>query len=413
MTNTITLSKNAGIIAKAAAMALVDNLQFIKSIDKADESDWDGKNGYSAGDTIYINKPARFKPNQSFDATSSILAFVEEKVPLTLDTISSVPVSLSTEELAHDIQLKQIIKRVVKPAVADIAQDIESRVLTKAINNTYNQVGTAGATTFNTPTVLSSGVTLNKYLAPMGDERFLLLESQAMADATNDRKGLFQSATEISKQYKQGWVGQADGYNWLSNNLLPTHTNGTATVGGLTVTTTASEGAAVLAITDSGGGSQTLTAGTRFTIAGIFAVHPVTKQTYNFLQEFVVLNNETASGGAFSSVEISPAMYSATSVSLQNISALPTSTTAINIISGTASTSYQMNLAFHRDSFRFASVPLVMPTAVEFAAQETYEGVTVAIVRAFDVYKRTMVTRMDVLCGLAPVRPEWACVLTS
>ena len=106
MSNTTTVMLNAGIIAKASAMALVDELQFLKSIDKADESDWNGKSGFSAGDTLYINKPARFQPNQAFDATSSILNFTESTVPLVLNTISSVPVSLGSDELAHAINIK-------------------------------------------------------------------------------------------------------------------------------------------------------------------------------------------------------------------------------------------------------------------------------------------------------------------
>ena len=410
MSNTTTVLKNAGIVAQAAAMALVDDLQFLKSIDKADEADWKGKNGFSAGDTLYINKPARFQPNQAFDATSSILNFTESTVPLVLNTISSVPVSLGSDELAHDINIKEIVKRIIKPGVAGIAQDVESRMLTTVNSLVANQIGTAGSTVYDPDTILSARETMSKYLGPKDDNRFLLLDSTAMRNAVGQRKGLFQSSEAIAKQYKQGFVGMADGFKWLENELLPSQTNGTATVTGATVTSTVStQGSTTLTITDTGGGSETLTAGTRFTVAGIYAVHPQTKKQYPFLQQFVVTAAATASSGAFS-VTVSPAMY--TTGSLQNISGFPTSTNAIVYLSGAASTTYQMGLAFHKDAFRFASVPLIQPTAVEFAAQETYEGVTVAIVRAFDVYKRTMVTRLDVLCGIAAVRPEWAVGIT-
>jgi hypothetical protein len=411
MSNTTTVMKNAGIIAKASAMALVDNLKFVKTLDKADESDWQGKNSFSAGDTLQINKPARFVPNTSFDATSQLLDFVEETVPLTLDTISSVPVTLATDELAHDINIKQIVKRIIKPAVSNIAMDIENRMLLKALNATYHEAGTAGSTSFDTNAILTAQTKINKSLAPQDDERYLLVESLSSQAAVNARKGLFQSSEEISKQYKKGLIGIADGFTWMRNELLPSHTNGTATVAGLTVTTTVStQGATTLLVTDSGGASETLTAGTKFTVAGVYAVHPATKQKYPYLQEFVVTADATATSGAFT-LTVSPAMH--TTGSLQNISAFPQSSGTVTPLSGAASTAYQLNLAYHKNAFRFASVPLVMPTAVEFAAQETYEGVTVAIVRAFDVYKRTMVTRMDVLCGLAAVRPEWASSITA
>ncbi len=410
MSNSTTVLKNAGIVAKASAMALVDDLQFLKSIDKADEADWNGKNGFSAGDTLYINKPARFTPNTSFDATSSILAFTETTVPLVLDTISSVPVSLGSDELAHDINIKEIVKRIIKPGVAGIAQDIESRMLTKVNAAVANQIGTAGSTVYDPDTILSARETMSKYLCPKDDNRFLLLDSTAMRSAVGQRKGQFQDSSQIAKQYKQGLVGIADGYKWLENELLPSLTTGTATVAGAVVTSTVStQGSTTLTITDTGGASETLTAGTRFTVAGRYAVHPQTKKQYPFLQQFVVTTAATAVSGAFS-VTVSPAMY--TTGSLQNISSFPTANDAIVYLSGAASTTYQQGLAFHKDAFRFASVPLIQPTMVEFAAQETYEGVTVAIVRAFDVYKRTMVTRLDVLCGLAAVRPEWAVGIT-
>ena len=85
-TNVNTLKNAPGVIAKLAAGMLEDKVQFSKVIDKADKSDHDGKNGYNAGDTIYISKPARFIPGTNADITSVIQDVVEEKTPLTLDT---------------------------------------------------------------------------------------------------------------------------------------------------------------------------------------------------------------------------------------------------------------------------------------------------------------------------------------
>jgi P22 coat protein - gene protein 5 len=411
MANTFNTLKSApGVIAKAAAKMLSDDLQFAKSIAVADESDFDGKNGYTAGDTIYINKPARFVPQQAFDITSSLQDIKEEKVALPLDIISTVGVQLTALDLQTEMNLKGVINRVVKPAVQSIAQDVEKRFLQKATQATFNLVGTAGSTTFDVDTVLSAREKMSKFLAPKDDNRFVLFDSTAGRSAVNARKSLFQSSSEISSQYKMGYVGQADGYNWLENELVYTHTRGTAT-GAITVTTTVStEGATTISLT--GTGAQTLKKGDVFTIASVFAVHPITKQTYPFLQQFVVTADNTASAGAYTSVAVSPAMYTSASGGLQNINALPTSTSAVTLV-GSASTAYTQNLAFHKNAFRMVSVPMVMPEMVEFAAQETYKGVTVAVVRAFDVFQRRMITRLDFLGGLAADRPEWACRVTA
>lgn len=411
MANTFNTLKSApGVVAKAAAKMLSDELQFTKSIAVADETDYDGKNGYMAGDTIYISKPARFIPQSSFDITSTIQDIKEEKVALPLDITSTIGVQLTASDLQTEMSLKSVINRVIKPGVQSIAQDVEKRFLQKATQATYNLVGTAGSTTFDTDTVLSAREKISKFLAPKDDNRFVLFDSTAGRSAVNARKSLFQSATEISSQYKMGYVGQADGFNWLENELIYTHTRGTAT-GTITVTTTvSSEGATTVSLT--GTGTQTLKKGDVFTISSVFAVHPITKQTYPFLQQFVVTADNTAVASSYTNVAISPALYTSSSGGLQNVSAMPTASSTVTLV-GAASSSYTQNLAFHRNAFRMVSVPMVMPEMVEFAAQETYKGVTVAVVRAFDVFQRRMITRLDFLGGLAADRPEWSTRLTA
>lgn len=408
--NINTVKSNAAIIAKLAAGMLVDNLQFAKSISKADASDYAGKNGYSAGDTVSISKPARFIPGSSLDITSSIQDIVEEKVPLTLDVISTVGVQLDSQELASSINIKSIAERVIRPAVAGIAQDVEKTFLNRAVLSTYNLVGNTGSTVFDTDFMLSASQKQQEFLMPMDGDNWALLSPAARRSAVNARKGLFQKSDEIAKQYKSGYMGESDGYEYLSNNLMPRITHGTAT-GAITVTTTSVNGASTIALT--GTSTQTLVAGQVFTIAGVNAVHPQTKQDLGYAQQFVITANNTASGGAYTGVAISPTIYDATTgKSLQNVTALPASGAVVTLV-GTASTAYTQSLAFHTDAYRMVSVPLILPEAVEFAVQETYKGVTVAIVRAFDVIKRRMITRIDFLGGFAAVRPEWACRLGS
>jgi hypothetical protein len=415
MVNSInTIKGNAGVIAKLAAGMLVDNLQFAKSIGQADPSDYKGKNGYSAGDTVYISKPARFVPTSSFDITSSIQGITEEKVALPLDVISNVAVELDSQELASTINLGSIAERVIKPAVAAIAQDVEKTFLDRAVKATFNKVGTPGSTVFDTDTMLSANQKLDEFLAPMDGERYALLSPAAQRSAVNARKGLFQSSTEISAQYKKGYMGQADGFTYLSNNLMPRLTLG-ADVTGIAVEASVvaiSNGMSTLGV-DGVTTGATITAGTVFTIAGVNAVHPQTKADLGYLQQFVVTANAAENGSNQATLSISPSIYYTSGDPRQNVTAAPVDETGTLTFVGSTSTTYTENLAYHKDAFRMVSVPLVMPDAVEIAAQETYKGVTIAIVRAFDVIKRRMITRLDFLGGFAAVRPEWACRIGS
>lgn len=413
MANTFNTNKDApGIVAKAAAKMLADELQFTKSIAKAPADDYNGKNGYSAGDTIYISKPARFDPQTTFDITSSIQDIKEEKVALTLDTISTIGVDIDSSQFASEIQVAQVINRVVKPAMSAIAQDVENRFLQKATQATYNLVGTAGSTVFDTDTVLAAREKMNKFLCPKDDSRYVLFDSTAGRSAVNARKGLFQSASDVANQYKMGYVGKADGYTWLENELTYQHTNGADVAVAVEATVLAPATGATQLGVDGVTSGATIKKGSVFQIDGVYAVHPITKQTQPFLQQFVVTADVTETSGNSVTMSISPTIYSSASGALQNVSALPADEAAVTFV-GSASTTYTQNLAFHSEAFRMVSVPLIMPTNAEFAAQETVDGITVAIVRDFDVKTRKMITRLDFLGGLSAVRPEWACRITA
>ena len=405
-----TIKNGPGLFLKAAAQMLEDELQFTKSIEKAPAEDFNGKNGYSAGDTVYISKPARYVPQTTADITSSIQDSNEEKVALTLDINSTVGMQISSFEFATEVDVKNAVERFGKPAVSAIAQNVEQRMLQSMTQATYNLVGTAGSTQFAVDDILAAREKMNKFLAPKDDGRYFLSDSTANRLAVGARKGLFQSASNIAEQYKSGAVGAADGYTWLENELLYVHTRGTQATTGATVNgTLATQGASTMNITGTSGG--TLKKGDVFTVANVFAVHPITKQAYPFLQQFVVTADNTAAGTAYTGVAFSPAVY--TTGGRQNVSAFPTNGSAIVVV-GSTSTAYTQNLAFHKSAFCMVSVPLIMPKNAEIAEQYTSDsGFTIALVRDFDVLQRRMITRLDFLGGVAAVRPEWASRVTA
>ena len=118
-----------------------------------------------------------------------------------------------------------------------------------------------------------------------------------------------------------------------------------------------------------------------FTIAGVFRVHPETKQSTGVLQQFVI-NAGTVTTTSF---PISPAIV--TSGALQNVSASPASGAAISF-SGTVSTNYGLSLAYQKGAFAFASADMVMPRGVDFAAREAFDGVSMRIVRQYEHQRR-------------------------
>lgn len=411
MAQTISNIKEVGgILAKAGAKLFEDNLAFCKSIAQADESDFDGKNGYKAGQTIYVNTPMRSIPTSAFDQTSTVQEIVEGTKPLTLNIISSQAFEINSSEFATEIGLESIMNRVIKPAAVSMAHDFENKVLAQATDAIFNSVGTAGSNTFDTDVILNARQLLNENLCPKNsDERFFLFNSRAGRAAVGARKGLFQSSSAIAEQYKEGYIGMADGFNWLESEMIQTHTNGNDVVFEVR-TTVAAQGATSLVVEALTTTTGTVKKGTVFTIGSVYAVNPQTKEVSTDLQQFVVTADVTADVSGYATLSISPAIY--TTGSLANVNSFPTDGAAITPV-GAASTGYKQNLAFHKNSFRLATVPLIMPKNAEFAAQHTYKGVTMAVVYDWDQLKRSMVLRMDVLGGLCEERPEWAVRVTS
>lgn len=400
-----TVKARAGIIAKMAAGFLSDHVQFVKAIDKADTADFDGKNGYKAGDTIRINIPSQFALGTGADITSTIQDVEEKTINLTVDNQYNVPVALTSAEIATDLGLKSWAKRILEPAMITLSNNIESACLAQVSDATYNAVGTAGSTVFDTDTILSAGQKIDENGCKDYSNRFVLLNPAANRSAVNARKGQFQSSDAVSKQYKEGAMGMADGFTFLRNNLLNTHTNGNDVVFEVR-TTVSTQGQSTLVVEGLTANTGTVTKGTVFTVATVFAVHPVTKETLPHLQQFTVTADATADASGYATLSISPAMY--TTGSMQNISAFPADGDAITPI-GSASTGYAQNMAFHKSAFRFVSLPLVMPDGLDMVAQETVDGITVRIIRDYNVLTDQLILRADVLWGLAEVRPEWAC----
>lgn len=412
MSDTIqTIKSNTKKLMKMAASELADSVHFFKSARKFDEKEFKpDAGGHSPGDTVSVRIPAHYTVGtSSFDLTSGLQDIKEQAVDATLDVIANVGTDLDSQQLATDVDLGKIYDRFLKQQILDIAASVESQMLQKACRKTYNVVGTPGSTVHDTDLVLSIGERMSKGLCPMDKQRFLLGDSTSMRSAVNARKGLFNGQKELEEQYATGAIGRADGFNWLQNELIYRHTNGADVAFAVeNSVVTIATGMSTLGV-DGVTTGATIKAGTAFTLPGVYAVHPQTKENLGYLQNFVVTADVTEVSGNSVTLAISPTIYSSASGSLQNVSALPTDEDAVTVLTGSASTTYANSLGFHKEAFRVGSVPLVMPINAEFAEQATEDGVTVSIVRDFDILKRRMITRIDFLGVIVAARPGWAC----
>ena len=150
-----------------------------------------------------------------------------------------------------------------------------------------------------------------------------------------------------------------------------------------------------------------LNKGDVFTMAGCVRVHPETKVSTGVLQQFVI--TAAAVSGA-TSISISPAIV--VTGAGQNVTASPTNAGAL-VFAGTLSTATGQTLAYHKDAFTFATADLILPDGVEFAARKMQDGISLRIVRQYDISNDKMPCRIDVLYGYKTIRPQLACRLAA
>lgn len=345
--------------------------------------------GGRIGDSLKIRLPNKYtvRTGKTLNAQDTS----EESVTLTTATQKGVDMVFSSAELT--LELDEFSKRVLQPAVATLVSVLEADMLESVSKEVYNHVGTPGTL----PTFLQLGqakAKLNQYLAPKDNNRHIQMESIDMAGVVNELKGLFHDSTEISKQYREGMVGRALGLNWTENERIYVHTNSTDHTS-ITVNDTVASGDSVITLA-----GAAMSVGSIFTIADVKAVHPETKVAYAHDQQFVV----TAVDG--NDYSISPAIIS--TGAKQNVDHLPSSSDVVTAV-GTASTSYPNHLVYHEEAFAFVSADLEMPSGVDFAAREVMDGLSVRVVRQYDVNNDNFPCRIDILHGYKALRPEWAC----
>jgi hypothetical protein len=279
-----------------------------------------------------------------------------------------------------------------------LAANVESDALSM-YKDVYQSIWNGGAAaTFNK--ALDGRVLLNRSLAPFAD-RTALMDSIAMADVVKDTKTLFQDAKSLSEQFKEGYMGRAAGFDWSENTMMPSHTRG-AEDGAYVVNTSTgiTSGSNLIAVTLGTGAGNV---GDVFTIAGVFSVHPETKVSTGILQQFVLT---AAYAGGAGNLTVSPTPV--TSGATQNVTLVSPGAGKAVVWLGTASTAVQTSLLFQKEAFAFATADLVMPTGVDFAKREVMDGISMRIVRAYDINNDKFPCRLDILYGYKTLRAQLA-----
>lgn len=408
--NLLTIS----MITNEALMVLENELTFSGQVDR-NYDDQFSVTGAKIGATLNVRRPGRFIGTSG--PALNVEDFNETSVPVTLSTQFHVDTQFTSQDLA--LSLDMFSDRILKPAVAAIANKVDFDGLTMAKNNTANIVGTAGTPPTGLITYLTAGAYLDSEGAPRDGRRSCVIEPFTSATIVDSLKGLFVPSDVIGKQYQKGMMGRdSAGVNWYMDQNVVAQTFGSYATATLSCNTTTATGfltsgwasTSTIALT-----AATATAGLKqgdvIQIAGVYAVNPQNRQAYgsNKLRNFVVTSNVTVATSGTTNVTVSPAII--TAGQFQNVSIPTSSSSAVVTPFNNTGTVSPQNIVMHKNAFCLATADLELPDGVHFAgrASDKELGLSLRVVRQYTINNDSIPTRVDVLYGWAPLYPELAC----
>lgn len=388
------------IIAKEAVMQLENNMVMGNNVHREYKKEF-----VKVGDTVNVRMPVDFTVTDG--ATRSNQDVVEKNSNIVVDQRKHVSWKFSTQDLT--LSVEEYSERYIKPAMIRLANTVDSS-LTGLYKKVYHSAGTAG-TTPSTFAALGAAAQKMDEMAIPTDSRKLVLNPAAHWALADGLKGL-NNSKRVEDFIGKGYLGTLAGFDILGDQNIKSHTKGTAT--GTPLVNGAAQNVTYASLTSgtnfwqstlvTDGWSNSITAlkaSDVFTIAGVYAVNPISKESTDALQQFTVVSDVSSNGTGQATVTVSPPIIS--SGVMQTVDSAPADNAAITVLA-----SHAANLAFHKNAFALVTVPLELPDSAGFKARESHNGLSVRVVKDYDIDADEEIIRLDILYGVKAVDPRLA-----
>ena len=388
------------MITRKSLEILENNLVITRNVNRQYDDSF-AVEGAKIGSTLRIRLPDRALVTDGAALTAQ--DDNEQYTTLTVSSQKHIGVQFTSAELT--MQLDDFAERVLKPRISQLASTVDADVA-NAYKSIGNTVGTPGTTPATALVLLQAQQKLNENAATMSP-RYATVNPAATAGLVNGLSGFFNPTDTISRQFKNGMMGEnVLGYEEVNmSQSIKMHTCGSRTATGGTLSASVStQGATTIAITGAGA-AGTVKIGDVFTVAGCYAVNPQTRESTGSLFQFVALADVTLDGSGAGNVTVAP-IYTAANA-LATVDSFPASGAAVVFV-GAASGQYAQNLVYHRDAIAFATADLLLPGGVDMASRAVHNGISLRVVRQYDINNDRMPCRVDVLYGYSAIRPQMA-----
>jgi hypothetical protein len=387
------------MITRKALEILENNLVLTRNVNRQYDDSF-AVEGAKIGSTLRIRLPDRALVTDG--AALQVQDDNEQYTTLSVASQKHIGVNFTSAELT--MQLDDFAERVLKPRISQLASSIDADVA-NSYKSIYSSVGTPGTTPSTSLVLLQAQQKLNENAAVMSP-RYATVNPAANAGLVEGMKGLFNPTDTISRQFKNGMMGMGVlGFEEINmSQSIKQHTTGDW---GTTITVTSTistEGATSVGLSFTGS-SKTWNVGDVFTIAGVYAVNPQTRESTGSLQQFTV--TAATSGSSTATLSVSPAIYTSANA-LATVNSFPQASAVVTML-GSAASQYAQNLVYHKDAITFATADLLLPQGVDMASRQVHNGISMRVVRQYDINNDRLPCRIDVLYGYSAIRPAMAC----
>ena len=387
-----------GIISKESLVILVNNLVRAGRCNRQFEDQF----GAKIGTQLTVRKPNKFIVSEG--AGLQVQDIIEPSTTITISNQSHVDFQFGSAALT--LVVEEFRERYLKPALEKLANRIDKGLMTN-LPSVYNEVGTPTVVPANFTALTAVARRLDEEAAPQQD-RTLVLNPAAYWSVAAGISGVFVQS--VAEPGFKGYLPNLANMEIFLDQNIPTQQTGNW-AGNPTVLGAGQTGSTLVTTGWTANIAALLNVGDVFTITGVNAVNPESLSSTGSLRNFVVTAAASSSGTGSASLSIYPPIT--TTGAYQTVDSSPLSGATITVISGASGANLAKNLGFARDCFGLVTVPLIMPDGVDFKSQEQYKGISLRVIRAYDINNDVLPTRIDVMWGTATFYPELGCRLTN
>lgn len=300
----------------------------------------------TTGTTIRIKKQNRFTVRDG--ETASYQDIVERTEVLAITQTKGVDVYLTMQE--QTLEMDDQIRRIVNPAALQLANMVDVD-LYNGSTAIYNFVGTPGTAPAGYDVYSDACAKLNQFGTLM-DDRWVFVQSK---DASATRKGLYNVFNQPYNDtiLKRGAMGNISGFDFydVQHPIRPAVTSlaNVAAIGTPAINGASQSGSTLnidgLTISTTG----ILQVGAVFTIAGVYALNPISRNVLTDLAQFTVTAVANSNGTGQAAITIYPAIV--LTGPYQNVSIAPPDNALLNF-----QNQHTINIAMQSEALTLAVI---------------------------------------------------------